>query len=385
MGEHALLSASGSHKWLNCPGSARLEAEYEDPQTSYSKEGSLAHSIGELKLQKLFTRMNKSTYTRRLNKLKQQEMYQAEMEHCTDVYRDYVQEIAMSYEAEPYVEVERKLDYSEYAPEGFGTADCIVVGENTLHVVDYKHGKGVEVSAGNNPQMMLYAIGAIKEFDWIYDVKTVILHIVQPRRENISRWETTAKSLQEWGENTVKPAAQKAFDGVSEYVPGEYCSKSFCKARHSCRYRAKPYEAMQDFQGVFPTSLSPSEISRYLKMTEGLEKWASELREYAKKKILEGVAIPAFKVVEGSSRRTFRDVDTAIEILKKHQYDEAMLYERKPLTLAQMEKVVGKAEFMQLLADEIVKPTGKPTLVLESDQRKPFQSTTAMQDFAQII
>lgn len=231
--EHALLSASGSHKWLHCTPSARLEEQFPETKSTYADEGRLAHEIAELKLRKHFIEpMGPRAFNNRLKKFKENPLFQEEMLRHTDTYLEYVQGIVHGFTAPPYIAIEKRLDYSAYAPEGFGTGDCIIIGGNTLHVCDLKYGKGVPVSAEGNPQMRLYALGAYVEYSFLYPIERVRMAIIQPRLDSISEDEISIAELLAWGES-IKPIAQKAFAGEGEFVPGDHCR--FCRARATCR------------------------------------------------------------------------------------------------------------------------------------------------------
>ncbi|MYL41793.1 DUF2800 domain-containing protein [Virgibacillus salexigens] len=384
---HALLSASGSPRWLTCTPSARLEEEFEDKDSFYSKEGELAHEIAELKLRKYFTEaMSKSTFTRRLNKLKKKTyqdelLFQKEMLKHTDTYLDYLKEITLAMSATPYVAIEKKIDYSAYAPEGFGTADCIIIGGDTLYVNDFKYGKGVPVSAEDNPQMKLYALGAYLEYSFLYSFKNVHLSIVQPRLDSISEYELTLDELLQWGEE-IKPIAQQAFKGEGEYVPGEHCK--FCKAKAVCRARADQFSALDDFKQMQPPLISNEEVGQALEKAKHLESWIKALKEYALKESLKGNEIAGWKAVEGRGSRNYVDQDKAFAHLKEKGIDEAMLFERVPLTVPKLEKQLGKKEYRELLEEPglVQKSPGKPTLAPASDKRVAVTNeVSAAEDF----
>lgn len=380
--EHALLSASGAHRWLVCTPSARLEDQFPDTTSDYAREGTLAHEIAELKLRKHFTEpMAKATYTRRLNKFKKHELFQEEMLKHTDIYLEYLQKITLAMPTQPYVAVEKRIDYSAYVPEGFGTVDCLIIWGETLYVTDFKYGKGVPVSAENNPQMKLYAIGAYLAYSFLYPIKTINLAIIQPRLDNISEWSCSVEELLAWGEE-IKPVAQKAFAGEGEFVPGEHCK--FCRAKAQCRARADMYTALEDFGQAKPPLLNDKEIGEILEIAQQLESWVKDLREYALSETLKGKDIPGWKAVEGRSSRIYTDVDKAFAHLRENGIDEAMLYERVPLTVAKLEKALGKKEFRSLLEEEgfVEKRPGKPTLVPISDKRPSIADISAKEDFS---
>ncbi|NYV67252.1 DUF2800 domain-containing protein [Bacillus sp. Gen3] len=377
---HALLSASASHRWLTCTPSVRLEEQFPDSTSEYAEEGTLAHEIAELKLRKYFVEpMSQSTFTRRLNKMKKHELFQDEMLRHTDTYLEYLQGLTIGFSYSPYVAVEKKLNYSSYAPEGFGTVDCLIIGGDTLYITDFKYGKGVKVDADNNPQMKLYALGAYMEYSFLYPIKNVHLAIIQPRLDSISEFTLSLDELLAWGEE-IKPLAQKAFNGEGEFVPGEHCK--FCKAKSQCRARADQYTALEDFKSMKPPLISNDEVGQILEKAEHIESWVKALKEYALAECLKGNEIPNWKAVEGRTTRNFVDQDKAFEHLKSNGIDEAILYDRVPLTVAKIEKELGKKEFKSLLEEPglVVKSAGKPTLAPASDKRKAV-GPDAAEDF----
>ncbi|MGN0384577.1 MAG: DUF2800 domain-containing protein [Lachnospiraceae bacterium] len=377
---HALLSASGAKKWMNCPASARLEEKIPDEESEYAAEGTLAHSICELKLTKLFIdrNMSEKTYKTRMNKLQKDPLYQKEMDGYTDLYVEHVMEVANSFPAPPTVAVEKRLDYSNWAPEGFGTGDCVLIYGVELHVFDFKYGKRVVVSAEENPQLKCYGLGAIKEYSMIYPISKVVLHIVQPRTGNISTWETSRAALEEWGENELKPAAQKAYAGGGECIPGPWCDEGFCKLRATCRARANANLSLMDVavsrdstNGTImnlPPALSNMEVGAILKKAQFLASWVKKLESFAQKEILAGREVPGWKLVEGRSNRSLSDQDKAFVELMQAGYEEAVLYEKVPITLTKLEELVSK-EHKEILKKYITKPQGKPTLAPEDDKR----------------
>ncbi|GIN37822.1 DUF2800 domain-containing protein [Heyndrickxia oleronia] len=377
---HALLSASASHRWLTCTPSVRLEEQFPDSTSEYAEEGTLAHEIAELKLRKYFVEpMSQSTFTRRLNKMKKHELFQDEMLRHTDTYLEYLQGLTIGFSYSPYVAVEKRLNYSSYAPEGFGTVDCLIIGGDTLYITDFKYGKGVKVDADNNPQMKLYALGAYVEYSFLYPIKNVHLAIIQPRLDSISEFTLSLDELLAWGEE-IKPLAQKAFNGEGEFVPGEHCK--FCKAKAQCRARAEQYTALEDFKSMKPPLISNGEVGQILEKAEHIESWVKALKEYALAECLKGNEIPNWKAVEGRTTRNYVDLDKAFSHLKENGIDEAILYDRVPLTVAKIEKELGKKEFKSLLEEPglIVKSAGKPTLAPASDKRKAVSPDVA-EDF----
>ena len=374
-GQHALLSASGAERWMNCTPSARLEEKLPERESAYASEGSLAHAIAELKLRKHFLEpMGPKKFKTAMDKLMADPLYNPEMQKHTDDYLDYIKGIAHSFSSKPYIGVEVKLDLSHIIPEGFGTSDCIIICGNEMHVIDFKYGQGVPVNAEESPQIRIYALGAIENYRMFYDIQTVHMHIFQPRRDNATSEAVMSKDeLVSWGETEVRPKAQKAFNGEGEYCPGDWCR--FCRANALCRARSDTMTALEAFGKALPPLLSDEEIGRILQKAQELKAWVSDLEEYALSKLLEGGEIPGWKAVEGRSVRQFEDIDKAFEILKANGIDEALLYERKPITLSAVEKLLGKKRFAELLDPLVVKPPGKPTLVPETDKREAITNS----------
>ena len=367
--QHALLSASSAHRWLHCTGSPLLEKDFPDSTSVYAQEGTLAHELCELKLMAYTGEITKRKLTSMKNTLMKSELWQPEMDSTSEVYLDYIKDITMSYTVKPVILTEKRVDFSRYVPEGFGTADCLILAGDTLHVVDYKHGKGVVVDADHNPQMMLYALGAMSELSLLYRFKFVHMTIVQPRVNNISEFTMTADELTEWGETVVKPKAEEAISGNGEFEAGDWCR--FCRAKQQCKTR---YEVNDSLYAELserhdPRLITLAELGEYLKRGKDMAAWLEDMKEYALSESLAGAEVPGWKAVEGRGSRAFTDTDEAVDTLIKNGIDESVLYERRVLTLAQMEKAVGKKAFGELVGDLVVKNPGKPTLVEESDKR----------------
>lgn len=387
MTAHALLSASGAARWMHCTGSPKLERDFPDTTSAYAKEGTLAHAFCELKLRKFAVEpMGKSTYTRRLNRLKKEPEYQKEMDGYTDDYLDRVKAIILAYPHKPHVACEQRVDFSAWVPGGFGTADCIVVGDDILHIVDFKYGKGVEVDAHGNPQMRLYALGAVALYKMLWQIRTVRMTIIQPRLGNYSTDEMPYQELLDWAEKVVKPAAQEAAGEQGHFEPGDWCR--FCRAKQQCKARAEYFAAMAKDAEAHPDPrlMTPEDLGRYLKAAKLLKAWAEDMQEYGLTRCLDGKKeVPGWKAVEGRGSRAFTDQEAAFKVLMDHGTEEAMLYNRVPLTLAQAEKVVGKKEFAALVGSYIDKKPGKPTLVPEADKRPAITNKpTAEQVFTKM-
>jgi len=380
---HAILSASSAHRWLICTPSARLEQTMPEKPSEYAEEGRLAHEIAELKLRKHFIEpgvplMGPRKFANQLKKFKEHELYQDEMLKHTDTYLEYIQGIVHGFSSPPYVAIEKKLDFSKYVPDGFGTGDCIIIGGNTMWVIDLKYGKGVPVSAERNPQMMLYALGAYEAYSFLYPIEVVKMAIVQPRLDSISEWETSITGLLAWGES-IKPIAQKAWAGEGEYVSGDHCQ--FCRAKALCRARAEFNLDLEKYHGMKPPLISNQEVGQILTRARDLAQWVKDLEEYALAECLAGNEIPGWKAVEGRSVRQFMDWEKAFQVLIENGIDEALLYERKPITLAATEKLLGKKKFEELLGQFVERPPGKPTLVPVDDKREAITRPSAQEDF----
>lgn len=385
---HALLSPSSAHRWMTCTPSAQLEAQFPDTVSSAAAEGTLAHEICEIKArQKFFKKtdigyMAKNVATRELNKLRKDPLFADEMEGFTD---DYVSELdcqALGFTERPHIALETKLDLTDWIPGGFGTADCIMIGGDKLLIADFKYGKGVRVEAENNPQMQIYALGAWKKFNMIYSIKRVVMMIIQPRLSvNPEIWEESIEDLLDFGES-VKGLAQMAVAGEGEFVPGEAQCR-FCRARETCRARAD-YNIQMAFgpMGQMPPLISDEEVGMYLTRGADVAKWLKDLQDYALRTCLDGREIPGYKAVEGRGSREWTDQDKAFAALEDAGVPAEVMYERKPLTLAALEKVVGKKAFAEAVGDFIVKTPGKPALVPENDKRPAI--TTAELAFKEV-
>lgn len=377
---HAKLSASSAHRWLHCTPAAELESQYPDKESVYTIEGSIAHELAALKLQKYFSPMSARTYNSRKKKIEKLEGYTEEMDACTDTYLEYIKSIVVSLSSTPYAAIEQRVSYDQYVPDGFGTADSILIHGDTLWITDYKHGKGVPVEAEHNEQLQLYALGAIQSYAFLYTIKHIVLSIIQPRTSTLTpnTWTIEADKLLDWGENFVKSRAALAYNGKGEFNPGEKTCR-FCKAKAVCRARAEKNLELARNEFAPPRTLSYEEIGGILTQAQDLKAWVSDLEEYALDKALSGQHITGWKLVEGRSTRRFFDADAAFDKLIAAGVDRELLYVRKPITLAETEKLIGKKRFSELLATDVEKPRGKPTLVPETDSRVPY--TTAKDDF----
>ena len=375
MADHAVLSASGSHRWLNCTPSARLELEFENTGSEAAREGTAAHALCEHKLKRALhirSRRPVSDYD------------SDEMEECTDAYAEFVME---QYEAakqvckDPVVLIEQRLDFSCYVPDGFGTGDCLIISDDRLHIIDFKYGMGVLVEAEDNPQMKLYALGALAVYDALYDIREVSMTIFQPRRENVSTWTVSVEDLKAWAENELKPRAKMAYDGEGEYLPGEWCT--FCRAAVRCRARAEEKLRLAQTEFRMPPLLTDAEIEEILAVLPDLTKWANEIAAYALDAALNhGKEWNGFKVVEGRSVRKYRDEAAVAEAAKEAGYKD--IYRQSLIPLTEMQRLMGKDKFEEILGGLITKAPGRPTLVPKSDRRPAMNVSNAINEFYEI-
>ena len=380
---HAVLSASSAERWLHCPGSVILTKDMPESTSEYAEEGRLAHAIAELKLTKYFKEgMGPKTFTTRLNKFKKDERYKVEMDHYTDEYSDYIKDLALSFKDRPFVAIEKKVDFSCFVPEGFGTSDCILIHGRELYVIDFKYGKGVSVEAENNPQMKLYAIGALMEYQMLYDIESIHMIIVQPRSGGIKSSAVSRDDLLNWGAFEVKPIAAKAHEGTDELHSGEWCR--FCKGKALCRKHAEDVaSAIEDFGCKLPPLLTNDEIGQILHRIEPLVKYVDAVKGYAQDTLLKGGHIPGWKMVEGRTVRAWDNQQTAFTDIIAAGIEESMLYERKPLTAPALEKVLGKPLFEQVAATHVMKTPGKPALAPDNDPRTEYRlRNTVEEDFS---
>lgn len=375
MADHAVLSASGSHRWLNCTPSARLELEFENTGSEAAREGTAAHALCEHKLKRALHMRSRRPVS---------DYDSDEMEECTDAYVDFVME---QYEAakqvckDPVVLIEQRLDFSCYVPDGFGIGDCLIISDDRLHIIDFKYGMGVLVEAENNPQMKLYALGALALYDALYDIREVSMTIFQPRRESVSTWTIPVEDLKAWAENELKPRAKMAYDGEGEYLPGEWCT--FCRAAVRCRARAEEKLKLAQTEFRMPPLLTDAEIEDILAVLPDLTKWANEITTYALDAALNhGKEWNGFKVVEGRSVRKYRDEAAVAEAAKEAGYKD--IYRQSLIPLTEMQRLMGKDRFEAILGGLITKAPGKPTLVPKSDRRPAMNVSNAINEFYEI-
>ena len=371
MGTHALLSPSAAHRWMNCPPSACLEREFPSSSSEAAAEGTAAHALCEHKLRKFLKLRSKRPHS---------DFEDDEMDRCSDDYVLFVQE-QMGEIPSPMVLVEQRLDLTRYVPEAFGTADCIIVGGDRLHIVDFKYGMGVLVEAEHNPQMMLYALGALELLDGIYDIQTISMSIFQPRRENVCTWSLPKEELLRWARGDLVEKARLAYMGEGEYRAGEWCT--FCRAAVRCRARAEEKLRLAKEEFKYPPLITDEEIEDVLGEIPELIKWANAILAYATDAAVNhGKAWMGFKIVEGRSVRRYKDEDAVARAAESAGYTD--IFDRKLISLTQMEKLMGKKAFTDVLGGLIEKPPGKPTLVPILDKRPAIYTGSAQSEFTAI-
>ena len=383
---HARLSASAADRWMHCPGSITLTEQLNLPNTgsAYADEGTMAHSVAEWKL----TNARKGPKYQKARKAwEASEHWCREMDEATDFYADEVQAIYMRLlqeDAAAVLMVEQRIDLEPWIPGGFGTSDAVVIGNGEIHVCDLKYGKGVKVEAEGNPQLRLYGLGSAALFEDLYEFENVVLHIIQPRLDHISEEHISLADLQAWGDEVIRPAAKEASEGSERQECGAWCK--FCPAKAVCRARAEENLALARMEFRQPPALTPEEIAEVLGQIDRLQAWAKDVADYALQQALNGEKYDGWKLVEGRANRRYADETKVAETLRGAGFDDAMLYEKKLLTITAMEKLVGKKRFAELLEGDaglVIKPTGKPVLVPTSDKREELNTANAAaSDFA---
>lgn len=384
---HARLGPSSAHRWINCPASVQMSKDVVPTTSVYAEAGRVAHAIAELKARKWFQKMPLARYQKQLATLQQSEYYDPVMEEYTDIYLNALEEHALTFDTMPFLALETSVPIGIYTGEyknakgelSTGTADCIQVGGDTLWVTDYKNGAGVPVSAVDNPQMMMYALGTLALYEPLYgeSIKLVRMSIIQPAINNISDWEISVADLKQWAADVLVPAAEKAkSDDPGEPCPGEWCK--FCPVKSTCRARAYQVLALEAFQKKEAKLLTPDEIGDVLTRGSLLKSWFEDVKDYALTSALSGKPITGYKVVEGRGTRDWTNQDAAFEALTKNGINEALLWERKPVSVAALEKALGKKTFAEATEGFVVKSAGKPALVPESDKRPAYNAAATM-------
>ena len=368
--QHALLSASSAHRWISCPPSALLSKNFEDVSSTFAQEGTDAHTLAQYKLEN-------SLGIKTRDPTEALSFYNEEMNSHAENYAIFVlEQVEKTKEtcADPLVLIEQKLDFSKYVPGGYGYVDCLIIADDTLTVIDYKYGLGIEISAEKNPQMFCYALGALALFDGIYDIDNVHLIIYQPRRENISEYDISKSELIKWAVEVLVPTAELAINGKGEYKSGAHCQ--FCKAKATCRKRAECNLELAKYDFEVPATLNNDEIAAILTKADELVSWANDVKEYALKEALHGAKFEGFKLVTGRSNRKYTNEAAVADVVIAAGKDP---YEKKLLGITAMTALLGKKVFEEILGGLTLKSPGKPTLVTADDKRPEFNS--AYEDF----
>lgn len=379
--KHALLSPSAAHRWMNCTAAPLLERDVEDKSSTFAEEGTLAHAYCAKKL-KEFLGLPADEENAEIAQLDEQ-YHTGEMDECTDTYKTIVLEkfnAARTKTKDAQLLVEVKLDFSHYVPDAFGTSDAIIIADGVMEVIDFKYGKGVKVSAVENPQMMIYAIGAWDLFNFEYDIRKVRMTIVQPRIDNFSEFELDADDLINWVVDELEPKAQEAYAGGKQ-KPGDWCQ--FCKVKATCKALSSICIDTQQ-ANPDPRKISKEEMeTTILPFLTTFKTWLSGVEEYSLEQALSGVQYKGFKIVEGRSIRKITDPAAVMQLLDKEGFaKEDYIKPTELRSITDLEKLIGKKRFGTLCSEYISKPQGKPTLVPESDKRPAFNQ--AVDDFKDI-
>lgn len=370
---HAVLSASGSKRWLSCPPSARLERKFPDRAGEAAQEGTLAHALAELRIRYWLGEISEYDMGVRNDRAQRDELYSPEMSEYVQEYVDLCVEKINA--AQGVALVEERLDFSRWVRNGFGTGDMVIIGDGVLEIVDLKYGKGVPVSAEGNTQMQLYALGAIEQYGYIYDFDHVRMSIFQPRNGGLSTQLMPVDELLAWGES-IKPIAELAYAGKGDFKAGDHCR--FCRAAAQCKALSEYNMEIAKLEFRDVDLLTDDEVSFVLERVDGLVRYAEKVKTHALEEALKGHRWPGFKVVEGRSNRKITDEAKAVKLLRKAGYTDDVIY--KPLamqTITDLEKAITKKKFSKLLGSVIEKPPGKPTLVSEDDKRPEYDPAKA--------
>lgn len=385
MVKHARLSASSSKRWLTCPPIIALEelSGEKDRTSSYAEEGTAAHTLSELKLQQYLSEGGaKGAVTRKINKFTEENAwYNQEMEEATTLYRDYVVEILNNHDDLAQIELEQRVKFDKWVPGGFGTSDVVITSPGHIEIIDLKYGKGIKVDAYQNPQLMLYALGAYEKYDFLYDFEKVTMTIVQPRLDHVDSFTVDAEELLYWADNYVAPRAAQADIGIGEWNITEDVTQ-FSKVRGRLRPQHDQNKAfIEKYEYGEAALLEPHEVADVLAEADQIKKWLKDVENFALQAMLDGQEIDGFKVVEGRSNRKINDETGLANKLRELGFEDADLYRAPQLqTLGKLEKLVGKQEFAEVSADYVSKPTGKPTITTIDDKRPALSSEADAQD-----
>ena len=365
MAKHAFLAASASERWLHCPPSAKLCAQEDDQGSEYARQGSDAHALCEHLLLKALGRETRDP-TEDLT------YYDAEMQEAAEAYAAFVMEQVAEAKTvchDPLICVEQTVDFSKWVQHGFGTADALIVADDTLYITDMKYGVGCLVTADGedgtgNSQLKCYALGAIDTFGDLYDINRIRLSIFQPRRDNVDTFELTKADLLQWADDVLAPIAKLAYEGQGEFEAGNHCQ--FCRVKATCRKRAEYAMELAKYEFADAPTLDENEIAEILPQIDTLVSWAEDIKSYALNQALSGVRYPGFKLVAGRSNRKYADEAAVARVVSEAGYDP---YDKKLIGITEMTKRLGKKRFEELLNGLLIKPEGKPVLVPATDTR----------------
>lgn len=389
MTTHAKLAPSSASRWIACTPSAHLEAQFPDKAGAAAAEGTLAHKLGEAKIRLAAKQISKAQYSKIVKEVEADALFTPDMHDYAEDYATFVLERfaeAKAHTPDAKLFVETRLDMTDYVPEGFGTGDVCIVADTVADFIDLKYGKGVEVSAVNNKQMMLYALGLLKEFSFMYNIETVRMTIYQPRIDNVSTWEIYTTELLHWAETELKPKAALAFNGEGDFTPGSHCQ--FCRVRATCRAHAEQQLEVLQYDFKAAALLNDDEVVDVLKRASALTSWLKEIGDHAlDQAVNNGKKWPGMKLVEGRSNRMYKDAEAVSAKLLQAGFAEEIIYEpRTILGITAMEKAIGKKPFAEFLDGLVIKPAGKPTLVSADDKRPELNGVDKIQaDFAEPI
>ena len=383
---HAILSPSGASRWFACTPSARFEEKFPDKTSSFAEEGTVAHSLGELLIRQKLNWIGGAEFKKAFAEFEANEYYNDEMlEYCND-YAELVCERfaeAQARTSDAKLFLEQRLDMTDYVPEGFGTGDAVIVADLMMETVDLKYGKGVAVDVEENKQQMLYALGALRDFDMLYDIQEIRMTVYQPRINNVASWIVSKADLLNWAETELKAKAAMAFEGAGEYVPGDHCQ--FCKGRAKCKTLADKNLELAAYEFKDSNLLEDDAISDILSRAKQFISWINSVEEYALDQAVNyGKKWPGYKLVEGRSNRKYSNPDAVANALIAANFPEETIFTKKLLALTNMEKEIGKPTFKDIVTPFIIKPAGKPTLAPESDKRPTYTGVeSAVSDFAE--
>lgn len=371
--KHALLGASSAARWIACTPSARVNEQLPDEESEFAAEGTRAHEMCEHALRYKLAKWESGKPFDLLTDWAQQSM-PTEMFNAACRYTSFIHEQWALFPHQPGVFIEQEVHVEQWVPGGFGTCDCLLIGDGVLHIIDFKYGQGVPVSPVRNPQLMYYALGAYALFEGVEEISTVRMSIVQPRmKEEPETWETPLADLLTWAREVLQPAAEMAWKGEGELCPGPHCKDHFCKAYPNCKAWQDKYGPLAGFEPLpEPATLTDEELGSWLQKVEGLAQYAKDLENYAQTALLDGRTLPGWKLVQGRSTRKWTDQDAAFQKMEADGFDEAVLYTRTPISLTVAEKMIGKKKFAETMSAFITKAPGAPKLAAASDPRPAY-------------